>query len=109
MKIDLSAVPFTNDMFAIDIPINKTLLLNKVDEWLKSSTPDEEGNFPEAVVKRVNIEVTDNNSGEKIRCPCVIGLSNDILSLDTEYTECLGDVLTDENLDKCTITVFEAN
>ena len=100
MVIKLSGVTFTNDMFYLAVRRNSTLLLNRVDEWLKSGEE-------ETKVHRINIEIIDNTYNEKTRCPSIIGLSNKLMALHTEYSELEGQVLTEENMEKCTLEVYE--
>lgn len=100
MTIDLSKVAFTNDFFSTMLPDGSTLFLNKVNEDF--ITPDSE----ECVIKAVNLEVIDSEENA-VSCPCVIGLSNDILSIQTEHKEYEGEVLTPENMVYCTIEIYE--
>ena len=98
MTIDLSKVEFVNDFFTVTLPDGNLLVLNKVDE-------DFMADDIECIVKAINIEV--QKDGEYVTCPCVIGLGNDIMQINTEYKEYEGEVLTPENMGYCTIEVYE--
>lgn len=98
MTIDLSKIEFNNDFFSVTLPDGSLLVLNKVDE---DFTADEE----ECVVKAINIEIQKEE--EYITCPCIIGLGNDILQINTDYKEYEGEVLTPDNMGYCTIEVYE--
>lgn len=98
MTIDLSKVEFVNDFFTVTLPDGNLLVLNKVDE-------DFMADDVECIVKAINIEV--QKDGEYVTCPCVIGLGNDIMQINTEYKEYEGEVLTPENMGYCTIEVYE--
>lgn len=99
MVIDLSNVEFENDFFSTILPDGSILVLNKVDESLALDNLSAE-------IKAVNIEIqTDEDT--VISCPCIIGMSNDYLSIDTAYTEYEGEVLTSDNMKYCTIQIYE--
>lgn len=99
MTIDLAKVKFTNDFFSTSLPDGSVLVINKVDEDF--ITGDNE-----CIVKALTIEVQQDED-TIISCPCVIGLSNDLLEIKTAYTEYEGEVLTPENMLYCTIEVYE--
>lgn len=105
MTINLSGVSFTNDMYYLSVRRRSTLLLNRVDEWLKTEQEIEWSN--EAKIKRINIEIINNEDGSTVRCPSIIGLSNDLMALKSDYAELEGQVLTEDNKDKCYIVVAE--
>lgn len=98
MIIDLSKVTFTNDFFSTMLPDGSMLVLNKVDEDFLSGTA-------ECIVKAINIEIQSED--EAISCPCVIGLGNDLMQINTDYKEYEGKVLTPDNMMYCTIEVYE--
>lgn len=99
MVIDLSNVEFENDFFSTILPDGSILVLNKVDENLALDNLSAE-------IKAVNIEIqTDEDT--VISCPCIIGMNNDYLSIDTAYTEYEGEVLTSDNMKYCTIQIYE--
>lgn len=103
MTIILSEVTFENDFFSVDLPDGSVLILNKVEESLLT----EEG---VVIINAINLQITKNpstNEEEYISCPCVIGMNNDILGINTDYTEYEGQVLTPENIGYCTIEVYE--
>ena len=101
MIIDLSKATFVNDFFSTMLPDGKYLVLNKVDESLKYNDLT-----PECVIKVINIEVQDTE-GHAVACPCVIGIGNDLMQINTEYTQYEGEVLTPDNMEFCTIEVYE--
>lgn len=101
MIIELDKVVFDNDFFSTMLPDGKYLVLNKVDESLKYS--DE---TPECNIKAVNIEIQDLE-GNAIACPCIIGIGNEYIKINTEYTQYEGEVLNPDNLAFCTIEVYE--
>ena len=98
MTISLDKVEFVNDFFSTTLPDGSLLVLNKVDEDFM--TEDEE-----CIVKGINIEIQKEE--EYISCPCVIGLGNDLMQINTDYTEYEGEVLTPDNMVYCTIEVYE--
>lgn len=103
MLIDLGEVVFENDFFNIDLPDGSVLTLNRIDEAI--ATDDST-----VKIDRVNLQITsfdEDGNEEYIRCPCSIGLGNDILIIKTDYTEYEGKVLTSENMRFCTIEVYE--
>lgn len=99
MIIDLSNITFTNDFFSKMLPDGSMLVLNRLDENLF-----EDGK--ECTVKAISIEVQDYD-GNIITCPCVIGLGNDLIKINTEYKEYEGKVLSPDNMAMCTIEVYE--
>ena len=100
MIINLSKITFTNDFFSTMLPDGKYLVLNKIDESIKVEGLEECG------IKSINIELQDTE-GNATRCPCVIGIGNDFMKIDTDYTEYEGEVLTPDNMGFCTIEVYE--
>ena len=103
MLIDLGKVVFENDFFNVDLPNGSVLTLNKLDEAI--ATDDST-----VKIDRVNLQITsfdEDGNEEYMRCPCAIGLGNDILIIKTDYPEYEGKVLTSENMRFCTIEVYE--
>lgn len=100
MTIYLDKVTFTNDFFSTMLPDGKYLILNKIDESIKV-----EG-LEECTLKSISIEIQDTE-GNVIKCPCVIGISNDYMKIVTDHTEYEGEVLTPDNMEFCTIEVYE--
>lgn len=101
MIIELAKVTFVNDFFSTMLPDGKYLVLNKVDESLKYND-----STPECIIKSVNIEIIDTD-GNSISCPCVIGIGNELIQINTEYKQYEGEVLTPDNMEFCTIEVYE--
>lgn len=98
MIIDLSKVTFNNDFFSTMLPDGSMLVLNKVDE-------DFLADGEECIVKSINVEIQTDDS--VIACPCVIGLGNELMQINTEYKEYEGKVLNPDNMGYCTIEVYE--
>ena len=65
-----------------------------------------DGEFAE--IKAINIEIWTYDE-EVIKCPCVIGLGNDLMEIKTNYTEYEGKVLTPDNMGYCTIEIYASN
>ena len=77
MTVELAKVSFTNDFFTTMLPDGSLLVLNKVDEDFLSDGA-------ECIVKAVNIEI-QRTDDTVVSCPCVIGLGNDLMQINTEY------------------------
>lgn len=102
MLLNLSEVVFDNDFFSIDTPDGNTLILNKIQESLKISD-----NTDETVdIQNINIEIVLEDEFY-VRCPCVIGLGNEYIKINTNHLEYEGEVLTSDNMKYCTIEVYE--
>lgn len=101
MIIDLSEIKFTNDFYSVTLPDTNVLVLNKLDESLTISTLN-----TTMEIHNINVSLMDSE-GNSIDCPCVIGMGNDILKIETDYTEWEGKVLTSDNMKYCTINVYE--
>lgn len=100
MTIDLSKITFTNDFFSTILPDGKYLVLNKIDESIKL------GNEEDCTIRSINLELQDTE-GNALGCPCVIGIGNDFIKISTDHTEYEGEVLTPDNMEFCTIEVYE--
>ena len=101
MTIELDKVVFTNDFFSTPLPDGSIMVLNKVDESLFSDGESAE-------IKVINIEIWTYDE-EVVRCPCVIGLGNELMEIKTDYTEYEGKVLTPDNMGYCTIEIYASN
>lgn len=101
MTIDLAKVEFVNDMFSTMLPEGNMIVLNLVDESITSSAYT-----GEQKIKGININIYDIY-GNIIDCPCVIGLGNEIMQINTDYKEHEGEMLTPDNMVYCTIEVYE--
>lgn len=101
MTIDLSKITFENDFFSTMLPDGKYLILNKIDESMKYQDVEVVCN-----IKVINIEIRDTDDNAT-PCPCVIGIGNDIMQINTDHTEYEGEVLTPDNMVFCTIEVYE--
>ena len=101
MEIYLKDVIFENDFFTIGTPNGGTLRLNKIDEKLNVSTLLED-----VEINRINIEF-ESYEGTVTLCSSIIGLSNNLMEIQTNIKELEGEVLTAENMQYCTIIVYE--
>ena len=99
MTIELSDKIFTNDFVSTMLPDGSMLVLNKVDEDFLIDRG-------EGIIKAINIEIQDTDENI-ISCPCVIGLGNERMQINTKYTEYEGKVLTPDNMAYCTIEIYE--
>lgn len=99
MIINLATVEFENDFFVLSLPDTSTLILNKIDESLSISEGVSD-------IKRINVEIRkDENTS--IQCTSVIGMDSEQLKISTEYTEYEGEVLTADNMQYCTMEIYE--
>ena len=101
MEIYLKDVIFENDFFTIGTPDGGTLRLNKIDEKLNDSVL-----LKDVEINRINIEF-ESYDGTITLCSSVIGLSNNLMEIQTNIRELEGEVLTAENMQYCTIVVYE--
>lgn len=99
MIINLAEVTFTNDFFTIGIPDGGLLILNRLNESLLTD------DLKLLEIKRINIEV--DYTDKAVKCSSVIGMGNELLQIKSAYTELVGSVLTEENMNKCEIEVYE--
>lgn len=101
MTINLSEIEFDNDFFMTTTPNGDELILNKMDESLKIDSEEE----TVLNIKNINIELvkTDNTY---VKCPCVIGMGDEYIHIDTDYKDLEGVVLTSENMKYCTINIY---
>ena len=101
MEIYLKDVTLENDFFTIGTPDGGTLRLNKIDEKLNVSVL-----LKDVEINRINIEY-ESSEGIVTLCSSVIGLSNNLMEIQTNIKELEGEVLTAENMQYCTIVVYE--
>lgn len=101
MEIYLKNVTFENDFFTIGTPDGGTLRLNKIDEKLNVSVL-----LKDVEINRINIEY-ESSEGTVTLCSSIIGLSNNLMEIQTNNRELEGEVLTAENMQYCTIVVYE--
>lgn len=101
MEIYLKDVIFENDFFTIGTPDGGILRLNKIDEKLNVSVLLED-----VEINRINIEF-ESSEGIVTLYSSVIGLSNNLMKIQTNVKELEGEVLTAENMQYCTIVVYE--
>ena len=101
MEIYLKDVTLENDFFTIGTPDGGTLHLNKIDEKLNVSVL-----LKDVEINRINIEF-ESYDGTVTLCSSIIGLSNNLMEIQTNIRELEGEVLTAENMQYCTIVVYE--
>ena len=101
MEIYLKDVILENDFFTIGTPDGGTLRLNKIDEKLNVSVL-----LKDVEINRINIEY-ESSEGTVTLCSSIIGLSNNLMKIQTNNRELEGEVLTAENMQYCTIVVYE--
>ena len=99
MVIDLSKINFVNDFFYADLSDGSVLVLNNVNESVKS---EEEI----ADIKQINLQVVRLDS-TILPCSSIIGLGNDILIIKTDYKEYEGKILSIDTKDYCMVEVYE--
>lgn len=100
MVIDLSKINFVNDFFNADLSDGSVLVLNSINESVKS---EEEI----AQIKQINLQVV-RLDGTILPCSSVIGIGNDILIIKTDYKEYEGKILSIDNKDYCMVDVYQA-
>lgn len=100
MTLNLAEIEFDYDFFSTTMPDGSLLILNKVSESLPSKNGEVE-------IKGINIIIQPLGAEEYLICSSVIGMSNDYLSLNSDYPDLLGHVLTEDNLEYCTMELFE--
>ena len=101
MEIYLKDVILENDFFFLCTPDGGTLRLNKIDEKLNVSVL-----LKDVEINRINIEF-ESYDGTVTLCSSIIGLSNNLMEIQTNIRELEGEVLTAENMQYCTIVVYE--
>ena len=100
MTLDLAKTTFVNDVFSTTLPDGGTIVLNTVNESVKTVS------LEEREIKGLNINIY-TVSGEVIDCPCVIGLGNELMQIRTDYKEYEGQMLTPDNMVYCMIEIYE--
>ena len=101
MEIYLKNVIFENNFFTVGTPDGGTLRLNKIDEKLNVSVL-----LKDVEINRINLEF-ESYDGTVTLCSSIIGLSNNLMEIQTNIIELEGEVLTAENMQYCTIIVYE--
>lgn len=102
MKIDLSTVTFSNDIFTVDVEdINSTLILYRLNEDFKSSEAEKSTKVNQILVVLVD------NEGLQHRATSIIGLSARGVTISTDVEALKGNVLNSENMQYCTIITGE--
>lgn len=101
MTLNLAEIDFDYDFFSTTMPDGSLLILNKVSESLSSSGEEA------TEIKCINIIVQPVNTDGNLICSPVIGMGNDYLKLNSAYDYLQGQVLTEDNLEYCTMELFE--
>lgn len=96
MTIKLDNINFVSDFYSVTLEDGSTLYLNRLDEYVANESFSTE-------IKGINIEVVSLTGEKKTPCPCIIGLGNELISIETEHTEYLGKELTEDNMKYCTV------
>lgn len=104
MTISLGSITFENDIYQTDLPDGSIIVLNKINESLK--TVDDVYETVDVDIKRINIEII-SLEGQSYTCPCVIGLGNDRMQITTRYSQLEGLLLTEDNLQYCEVEIYE--
>lgn len=101
MTIYLDSVTFVNDFYTIGLSDGSSLVLNKLDEVFDTTDGS-------VTVNRISIERVDyDEDGNELKtlCSSVIGLGDDNIKIETDFTEYEGAILTEENMALCRIEV----
>lgn len=101
MTVDLSSITFENDFATISLADGSYIVLNSLSESFNSTDGSVE-------IKRINIEkVTYDEDDNEIKTSCtsVIGLSDDNVSIKTDFTQLEGNILNEDNMIYCTLEV----
>lgn len=111
MIIDLSAIQFENDSFSYDFPDGNVLKMYLLDESLVYG---EKAQDISAVALELVLYGTDEDTGETIvtgnkTAPCVIGMCDEYMKIDTLYSQYKGQILTKDNISFCTLEYFDAS
>lgn len=102
MRIDLSTVTFSNDIFTVEVEeLDSTLILYRLDEDFKSEEAEESTR-----VNRILVVLTDS-LGVQHKATSIIGLSVDGVSIQTDREELKGSALNGENMAYCSIVIGE--
>ena len=92
MTVDLSTVVFENSFYSVSMNNGYTINMNRVNEDFL----DSQGNS--VVIKRINIEILDEEGLYLRTSTSIIGLEDECYSLVTDHKEYEGDVLDEDNM-----------
>lgn len=111
MILDLSQIEFQNDFFTFDLPDGSVIVFNKISEDLVASVNTRSVDLSKTDIHRINIQVTKyddyGNITEVISTSDVIGFSDVMYRITTEYTQYEGSNLTEENMKYCKLEYYE--
>lgn len=99
MTIDLTNLVFENDFASFSLPSGDTLLLNFVDE-------DLQGEEYSAKINAINVQINFSD-GTYMSCVNVIGLSDELISITTDYPDYNGARLNSDNYKFCKVVINE--
>lgn len=102
MTVNLSEVEFTSDLWEIETENGNTLILNKVNEEFTMQIDDV--NY-DTKVNRINIAVLPEGEEQQIVCGSIIGIKDEYVTVISDYPELQGKLLTEDNMEYCSIVV----
>lgn len=100
MTLNLSELEFSSDFATFDLPDGNILYFYQINENIDNGNTD-------IKIDRIMVVFSDVYNETDSLCSSVIGFSNDVFSLDTAYTEYSGKILTTENIQYCTMEIYE--
>lgn len=102
-EITVDKDAFTNDVCTTQVSSSRYVRLYSIDEDFRTNS----GTVP---VKKVICELleTDTDTGEATgySLPNIIGMSNSVFGIKTDTPSLEGQVLTADNIDKCTLEYY---
>lgn len=115
MVLDLSQIEFQNDFFTFDLPDGSVIVFNRISEdfvaSVNTSVKTRSADLSKTDIHRINIQVTKyddyGNITEVISTSDVIGFSDVMYRITTEYTQYEGSNLTEENMKYCKLEYYE--
>lgn len=111
MILDLSQIEFQNDFFTFDLPDGSVIVFNRISEDLAASVNTRSVDLSKTDIHRINIQVTKyddyGNITEVVSTSDVIGFSDVMYRITTEYIQYEGSNLTEENMKYCKLEYYE--
>ena len=102
MTIVLSEIEFTNDFFSTTLSDNRTIIINKVNEDFECSSGQHT-----CTIDSLLIQILDTDGETLADCTRIVGMSDDYISINTDYPEYEGQMLSSENMNYCEVEVYE--
>lgn len=96
MTITLNEDLFNNDFYSVVVSNTKTLVFNIIDE-----------DFNGVTLNLIQLELLSQDGVVLSKCTNIIGMSDGVVTINTEYTELLSQRLTKDNMTKVTIEVAD--